>query len=188
MVERLKREHDAQVDWKPFFLHPDTPPEGLRFPPELRARFASANERLDQMAHAAGMELVHPDMIPNSRRALEATEYAREQGKLEAFHRVVFRKIYGEGQDINQWSVLREAAEEAGIDAQAMQHEVESGKYQEILDDEIDTAVALGINAVPTYVLNDRYAIVGAQPYEVFERALARLREEGPRDDAPETR
>jgi len=31
---------------------------------------------------------------------------------------------------------------------------------------------------VPTYVLNDRYAIVGAQPYEVFQRALERLASE----------
>ena len=31
---------------------------------------------------------------------------------------------------------------------------------------------------VPTYILNDKYAIVGAQPYEVFKRATARLEED----------
>lgn len=186
MVERLKREYDAQVEWKPFFLHPETPVEGLRLSPQMRARFARANERLDQMAHAAGMDMVHPDVIPNSRRALEATEYAQEHGKQEDFHRVVFRKYYGEGQDIHAWSVLRAAAEEAGLDAQAMQQEVESGAYQKVLDAVIDKAYALGIHAVPTYVLNDRYAIVGAQPYEAFERILARLAEETRPGDTPE--
>jgi predicted DsbA family dithiol-disulfide isomerase len=187
VVERLKREHDAQVAWKPFFLRPDTPPEGFRLSPQVRARFAGANERLKHMAHAAGMEMVQPEIIPNSRRALEATEYAREHGKQEEFHRVVFRKFYGEGQDLNQWSVLLAAAEEVGVDVDAMQREVESGKYHEVLDDEIGEAYALGINAIPTYVLNDKYAIVGAQPYEVFEGVLARLAVEHQQDDKPET-
>jgi predicted DsbA family dithiol-disulfide isomerase len=175
VVERLKRERQVEVEWKPFFLHPDTPPEGMRLSPQLRARFASANERLDQMAQAAGLEMVHPDLIPNSRRALEASEYAREQGKHEQFHRAVFDKFYGKGQDINQWPVLRAAAEEAGLDPDEMEHETESAKYREALDDSIGEAYALGVTAVPTYVIDDKYAIVGAQPYEAFERVLARL-------------
>ena len=175
MVERLKREWQAEVEWKPFFLHPETPPEGFKLPPHVRARFASSHERLDQMAQAAGLKMVHPDYIPNSRRALEATEYAREQGKAEEFHRIVFRKYYGEGLDINLWPILRAAAVEAGLNADEMQRETDSGKYHALLDSEIETAQNLGVNAVPTYVIDDKYAIVGAQPYEVFQRVLARL-------------
>jgi predicted DsbA family dithiol-disulfide isomerase len=175
VVERLKREHEVEVEWKPFFLHPDTPPEGMRLSPQFRARFAGAHERLDLMARAAGMEMVHPDLIPNSRRALEASEYARGKGKHEEFHRIIFGKFYGAGQDIHDWTVLRSAAEEAGLDPDGMEREIESGKYREVLDAEIEEAYALGITAVPTYVLDDKYAIVGAQPYEAFERVLARL-------------
>jgi predicted DsbA family dithiol-disulfide isomerase len=187
VVERLEREHRVEVEWKPFFLRPDTPPEGLRLSPELRARLASANERLKQMAHTAGLEMVQPEIIPNSRRALEATEFARDRGKHEEFHLVVFRKFYGEGQDINQWTVLRATAEEAGLNPDEMQREVERGKYHDVLDAEIAEAYALGITAVPTYVLNDKYAIVGAQPYEVFQRVLARLSAEDKKDDKVET-
>jgi predicted DsbA family dithiol-disulfide isomerase len=32
---------------------------------------------------------------------------------------------------------------------------------------------------VPTYVINDRYAVVGAQPYEVFARAIEKLKASG---------
>ncbi len=178
MVERLEREHDVQVEWKPFFLHPETPPEGFVLPPVLKARFASANGRLDQMAHAAGMTMVHPDFIPNSRRALEATEYARDKGKHREFHHVVFQKYYGEGQDINRWDVLRAAAGEAGLEGEDMQRAVDSGEYHDLLDQEITEAQEIGVNAVPTYVLDDKYGIVGAQPYEVFQQVLARLAEE----------
>jgi predicted DsbA family dithiol-disulfide isomerase len=187
VVERLKRERGVQVEWKPFFLHPETPPEGIRLSPQVRARFAGAHERLDHMARAAGLEMVHPDLIPNSRRALEATEYAREKGKGQEFHRIVFDKFYGQGLDIHEWTVLRAAAEEAGLDADEMEREVEGGKFLPVLDGEIEEAYALGVTAVPTYVLDDKYAIVGAQPYEAFERVLARLAIEHHENDASRT-
>lgn len=177
MVERLKAEHSAEVEWRPFLLRPDTPPEGMEIPAHLRARMAGTTERLKHMARAAGLEMVTPTRIPNTRRAHEATEYARQQGKGEAFHRVVFRQFYGEGRDISRWEVLREAATEVGLNPDVMQRETESGKYRAIVEARFDEAYALGISGVPTYILNDKReaAIVGAQPYEAFQQALARL-------------
>ncbi len=137
-----------------------------------------AMERLHQMARANGMEMVSPDRIPNTRIAHEATEYAREHGKGQEFHRIVFHKYYGEGQDIGRWEVLRAAAEEAGLNADDLERQVTAGRYTLTVAGQIEEAYALGITGVPTYVtyvLNNRYAIVGAQPYEVFEKALQQL-------------
>jgi predicted DsbA family dithiol-disulfide isomerase len=175
VVEKLKAEYDVEVDWLPFFLHPEIPPEGMPLPERLRAHMKDATARLQQMARAAGLEMVSPEVIAYSRWALEATEYARRQGKLEVFHRVVFRKYYGEGQDIGQWGVLRAAAEEAGLNPEAMQAAVEAGQFSAVLEDHIRQATAWGITAVPTYIVGDEYEIVGAQPYSVFEQALTRL-------------
>ena len=36
----------------------------------------------------------------------------------------------------------------------------------------------IGVTGLPAYVLNDRYAIVGAQPYEVFVQALEQINKE----------
>lgn len=177
MVERLKAEHGAEVEWRPFLLRPDTPPEGMELPAHIRARMAgTANaERLKQMARAAGLEMVTPTRIPNARRAHEATEYAGQQGKGEAFHRVVFRQFYGEGRDISRWEVLREAAAEVGLNPDVMQRETDSGQYRAVVEAHFDEAYARGISGVPTYILDDKHAIVGAQPYEAFQQALARL-------------
>ncbi len=122
--------------------------------------------------------MVHPEWIPNSRRALEASEYAREESLHETFHQAVFRRFYGEGQDIGSWSVLRAAAEEVGLDPEEMQSRTEQGEFSPIVTESVQRAQALGITGVPTYVFNDRYAIVGAQPFEAFERLMARLKEE----------
>jgi predicted DsbA family dithiol-disulfide isomerase len=169
------KEHGADVDWRPFYLRPDTPPEGMELPDYVKARMAETNARLKKMASAAGLEMVFPTRIPNTRLAHESTEYARENGKLLEYHRAVFDKFYGKGEDISQWNVLRDAARSVGLDADEMQREVESGRYTAQVNAMVREAQQIGISGVPTYVLNDRYAIVGAQPYEVFLQALKKL-------------
>jgi predicted DsbA family dithiol-disulfide isomerase len=95
--------------------------------------------------------------------------------KLE-FHKVVFRKVYADGQDISKWDVLRSAAaEEVGLDADDMQTVVDGGKYTAQVAEQVRWAQQIGVSGVPTYVINDRYAIVGAQPYEAFKNALAQI-------------
>ena len=106
-------------------------------------------------------------------RRVAATEHARAHGRHEEFHRVVFREFYGEGRDISRWEILRAAAREVGLDPDAMQREVESGAYTALVEELMAEARTLGIDGVPTYILDGKYAIVGAQPYAAFERALA---------------
>ncbi len=99
-------------------------------------------------------------------------------GKVNEFHRVVFRKVYADGQDPSKWDTLRSAAEEVGLDAEDMQTVVDGGKYTAEVAGQVQHAYQIGVTGVPTYVINDRYAIVGAQPYEVFKRALAQILKE----------
>ena len=139
------------------------------------ARNNGSEERLRSMANAHGMKFESTERIYNTRLAHEATEYAREHGKGIEFHKIVFRKVYADKQDISNWDVLRSAAEEAGLNGAEMQREVEDGKYTTNVADQVQWAYQIGVSGVPTYVINDRYAVVGAQPYEVFKNALAQI-------------
>jgi predicted DsbA family dithiol-disulfide isomerase len=198
VVERLKAEHNVDVEWRPFYLYFDTPPEGRELPEHVkRARANGSEERLRQIAESYGMEFVSTQRIYNTRLAHEATEYARERGnparfnspiqrdergKGNEFHKVLFRRVYADGQDPSQWDVLRSVAEEVGLDADEMQREVENEKYTATVLDLVRRAYQIGVTGVPTYVINDRYAIVGAQPYEVFKNALEQIMDQKPDD------
>ena len=176
MVEKLKAEYDIELEWRPFYLFWDTPPEGRELPDYVnRARASGSEERLSNIASSYGMNFTSTRRIYNTRLAHEATEYARAHGKASEFHRVIFRKVYAEGEDISMWDVLRSAAEEVGLNADEMQSQVESGKYTEEVAAQVQEAYRIGVTGVPTYVINNRYAIVGAQPYEVFKNALTRI-------------
>jgi predicted DsbA family dithiol-disulfide isomerase len=56
-----------------------------------------------------------------------------------------------------------------------MQRDVESEKYTAHVAEQVRWAYQIGVTGVPTYVINDRHAIVGAQPYEVFKGALEQI-------------
>ncbi len=176
MVEKLKAENHVDLEWRPFYLYFDVPPEGMDLPEHvMRARANGSEERLRQIAESYGMGFVSTKRIYNTRLAHEATEYAREHNKANEFHPVLFRKVYAEGQDPSQWEVLRSVAEEVGLNAEEMQHEVEDEKYKANVEEQVRQAYQIGVTGVPTYVINHRYAVVGAQPYEVFKRALEQI-------------
>jgi len=163
------------VEWRGIEIHPEVPPEGLEWPPYLRARFGGMSDMLREEARRAGLEMVVPEIIPKSRRALEAAEYAREQGHHETFHKIVFRKFYGEGQNLSNWSVLHAAAEEVGLDATAMQQKTESGQYASIIDRRIAELRTLGASGVPLYIFDGKYAVIGLQPYDAFQEVMEHI-------------
>lgn len=184
-VDKLQAAYRVDVEWRPYYLFFDVPPEGMDLPEHVtRARASGSEQRLSQIAGSYGMPFVSTKRIYNTRLAHEATEYAREHGKANEFHRILFHKVYAEGQDVSQWEILRAAAAEAGLDEAKMQHEVESGKYTAAVAAQVERAYQMGVTGVPTYVINNRFALVGAQPYEVFLQAIERVKADAAEDRA----
>lgn len=115
------------------------------------------------------------DHVPNTRRAHECTEYARAQGKLQEFHHGVIERYWSHGDDIHDWAVLQAIATRAGLDADAMKREVEAGQWKEQMAAGLAAAGSIGVSAVPTFIVGDRFVVQGAQSASVFRQAFERL-------------
>ena len=174
-VEKVRREFDVRLEWKSFYLRPETPTEGLPLPAALRARMKDPANPLKLRAAQMGLAMADHDVIPSTRRAHQATKWAGTLGKLEELHAEILRRYWTLGEDIGQWPALDAAARDAQLDADAMRESVESGAFQPEVDADIRQAAELGIHAVPTFVVGDRHAIQGAQEAEVFRRLLRQL-------------
>ncbi|NNM66720.1 MAG: DsbA family oxidoreductase [Spirochaetales bacterium] len=174
VIEELRAERPVEVRWKPFFLRPDTPPEGMPLPKEIQARIALHNP-LPARAAAAGLPFIQNFYLPNTQRAHEATEFAFDKGRGEEFHRAVFHQYFGLGNDIGQWVVLKAVAAEVGMNPDEMEHEVEAGTFRSRFEASLREAQEIGVTGVPTYVLDDKIGIVGAQGIEAFHKALAQI-------------
>jgi len=176
VVEKLKQEYSIDLEWRPFYLYWDIPPEGKELPDYIkRARANGSEERLQVIANSYSLDFRSTARIYSTRLAHEATEYARENGRANEFHKALFRKVYAEGQDPGQWDVLRATAEETGLNADEMQQLVISNRYTGYVEEQVRWAQQIGVTGVPTYMINERYAIVGAQPYEVFKNAVMQI-------------
>ena len=133
------------------------------------------NNPLKRRAAALGLVMKDHELIPSTRRAHAAAQWAGSQGKLPELHDEILRHYWTLGEDIGQWPALRSAAVDVGLDPDALQQAVESGRYQRDVERDLEEAQALGIHAVPTYVLGERHGIEGAQDAEVFRQLLRQL-------------
>ena len=172
----MEREYDVAVEWIPFELHPEIPPEGRPrdevLPPAYRAR---AEEGVNRLATQVGLRLRLHDRLINSRPALQAAEFAREQGRFTTMHHELFRAYWDEGRDVSDLAVLRQVAARAGVDVAGMEAAIAADRFGDYLDARRAEAEELMIDGIPAHVIADRYLVMGAQPYDVFERVMARL-------------
>ena len=167
------RDYGVEVDWRPFELHPELPPEGgsLGYNPERTKVFRG---RIREMAVEGGLEMNFRDKVSNSRLALEATEFVREHApdKFDAFHRGVMDAYWRDSKNIGEVAVLVDVAKKAGLDPQALREALADRRYAQAVEAQIDFARQAGLDAVPAFIFDDKYLVQGAQPYEVFERVM----------------
>lgn len=178
----LRREAGVRIEWLPYDLHPEYPPEGIARE-ELMARYpASMHEAVRGMHEDAQMVYnPNPDVVPNTRRALELIEWARTKGAHDALHERVMEAYWTEGRDITGWDVLGACVSDVGLDADEARAAVDGGDFAEAVTASTVTAQRHGIRGVPAFVFDRRLLVSGAQPHEVLEQALAQVA--GMRDD-----
>jgi predicted DsbA family dithiol-disulfide isomerase len=168
----------------PFELHPEIPPEGRPREEVLPAAYmARAQEGVNRLAASVGLNLRLHERLINSRPTLQAAEFAREQGRFDAMHDELMKAYWDEGRDVSDMSVLRDVAARAGVDVAGMEAAVSENRFGDYLDARRQEAEELGISGIPAHVIADRYLVMGAQPYDLFERVMAKLGV--PRRDAP---
>src|SRR4029077_4973786 len=157
-------------------LHPEIPPEGRPRNEVLPAAYmARAQEGVNRMAAAVGLHLSLHEHLINSRPPLRAAEFAREQGRFDAMHHELLKAYWDGGLDVSDMAVLRGVATRAGVDSAGMEAAVKENRFGDYLDARRAEAEELGINGIPAHVIADRYLVMGAQPYDLFERVMAKV-------------
>jgi len=164
------------VDWVPFELHPEIPPEGRSRDEVLPLAYRQrVEEGLSRMAKDVGLELKTHERLINSRPALQAAEYAREQGLFDPMHRLLFEAFWNGWEGRLGITVLRDLATQVGLDIPGMETAITGNRYGDYLDARRAEAEELMIDGIPAHVIADRYLVMGAQPYGLFERVMARV-------------
>lgn len=174
---------DATLHWRPFQLDPSVPPEGVDRKSYLRAKFgdderlAAISRSLRETAVEAGLSL-HLDAIavtPNTLDAHRVLHWAGGQGHAHAMAERLFAAYFTEGQDVGNVATLAALAGEAGLDPTLVASLLASEADRAAIRAEVEEAHRLGVNGVPTFIIDGKWSVTGAQPPEIWLRVFDKL-------------
>jgi predicted DsbA family dithiol-disulfide isomerase len=170
------------LEWKGFQIHPEYPATGIPMEQRIaqygQGRYAAIWRNILSLAEGIGLEMKPPSVLTNSLMALEATEYARDQGKEKAFSSAVYRAYFQHGQNIGDIDVILALAEQTGLNQSEIQDHLKAGTYSARIQTAHEEARTFGVSGVPTFIVGPAQ-IVGAQSPEVFVSMLKRVAERG---------
>ena len=177
-----------KVHWRPFQLDAAIPEEGMDRRIYLERKFGGADvvERVYAPVRAAGEAEAIPfafDRIkrsPNTINAHRLIRWAGEAGLQDEMVERLFRLYFIEGGDLTDAAVLARAAAEAGMEQGPVERLLAGDADRGEVRAEIEAAQRMGVTGVPTFIVDGRYAVVGAQPAEVLADAIGRAQAEAP--------
>lgn len=175
----------AEIRWRPYQLDPTIPPEGYDRRQYMEAKFGdkerlkAAHQQVEAAGRSAGIDF-RLDRIAVSPNTLDAHRVIRwaasaGPGAQSRLARRLFELYFEEGQNVSDHAVLVAAASEAGMDAAVVEALLKTDSDREAVREEIETARRMGITGVPCFLIEGKYAVVGAQDPAVLADALAKV-------------
>jgi predicted DsbA family dithiol-disulfide isomerase len=170
------------VRFRPFFLNPWVPREGIGREEYLTAKFGSPEryrgiaQRVARAAADEGLTYL-PDNIrrqPNTLDCHRLIAWASEAGKAADMKQRLMDLYFTEGGDLSDRDVLLEAAARCGLDADRVRARLASGDDVERVEREADSAKQAGIDGVPCFIFGNLIAVQGAQSPEHLAQAIER--------------
>ena len=187
--EALGLSGQVAVEWLPFELNPDMPPDGMERAAYRARKFGEARSReLDANMTALGREegiAFAFDRIartPSTRKAHMLIAHASRPGRANEVVEALFRAYFEEALDISSDEILADIAARHGLDRdEALGALAEPALRDEVVARE-GAAPRLGVSGVPFFVVDEQWAISGAQPSATWVDALRQIASQ--REDA----
>jgi predicted DsbA family dithiol-disulfide isomerase len=186
-LAEMADEVEVDLHWHPFELNPQMPPEGQNVREHVAQKYgttaaqsSAVRARLIQVAESLGVEFRYNEgmRIHNTFRAHQLLHWAGTQGKQTELELALFESYFSREENVDDVDVLVAAAGRAGLDEEQARAVVADGRHADTVREEQRFWLSKGIHVVPSFILDQRYLIPGAQDPEVFVAALKRLLEE----------
>ena len=177
---------DVEVTWHPYQLHPDMPEEGADRKEFTAKKFGSIDrarelyEHVRQAGEAIGLEFQFGkvERSPNTLNSHRLIRWATTAGVQDEMVEILFRKFFMDGKDLGDHQTLIEAAEEAGMDCKIVGDLLNTDRDLDRVSSEEYQARQIGVQGVPFFIINDKYALSGAQDAATFHQVFDKIAEE----------
>ncbi len=177
-------DHPFVIEWHPFQLNPDMPPEGMDRRAYLEGKFGGkegavrAYAPVVENAEKAGLKIDFEGMkrTPNTMDAHRLIHWAGIEGKQTAAVSALFKAYFVEARDIGDMDVLADIADGIEMDAAVVRRLLESDADRDDIAARDAHSRQMGISSVPTFIVAGKHAVPGAQPPELWAKVIEELR------------
>jgi predicted DsbA family dithiol-disulfide isomerase len=118
-------------------------------------------------------------ILANSLNAHRLMHLAKKHNLSNELKEVLFKAYLTDGKDINNWNTLEEIGTELGLPIDEIIELITTNDYTKEVRADQQEAQALGVTGVPFFVFDNKYAVSGAQPTDVFLKTLEKTWKEG---------
>jgi predicted DsbA family dithiol-disulfide isomerase len=180
-LTQFPHKDDIEIVWKSYQLNPDMqtdPSKSInQYLSETKGisleQAQELNAYVTNMAKEVGLDYdFNKAVLANSFDAHRLVQLAKANGKGNEMEEQLFKAYFIEGKNIADHETLEQIATEAGLDGGQVKNVLAANEYADKVEQDIYEARQIGLRGVPFFVLNDRYAVSGAQATETFLGAL----------------
>jgi len=172
----------VEIRWRPFFLNPWVPREGMSRNEYLTTKFGSPEryegiaKRVAAAAASEGLTYAVEKMArqPNTTDCHRLILWAGHNGNAAQMKQRLMDLYFTEGADLSDREVLVGAATDCGLDAETTRARLASDEDVALVEREANVAKEAGIEGVPCFIFGGMMAVSGAQPAEYLADAIAR--------------
>ncbi|MGV2099175.1 DsbA family oxidoreductase [Rhizobium sp. 21-4511-3d] len=181
-IAEVQDEVGVDINWRPYRLNPDYPPEGVDQKKSLEEklggaeRVAQAHKMLADFGKEVGINFNFEAIKigPNTLDAHRLIHWAmiEDRDKADKVVNGLFKANFEEGRNVGDHAVLLDVAEKAGLDRAVTASLLASDADKVLVVEEIESAQKMGVNGVPFFIFDQQYAVSGAQTPDVLAGAL----------------
>lgn len=176
----------VEINWHSYQLDANTPDSGLSVFEYLAQRKGisteQAQEMHDHVSSMASQEGLYyrfdKAKVANTFKAHRVLKLAASKGLDHELEEELFKSYFIEGEFIASDEVLLNKAVKVGLNTTDVEEVLNSNAFEKEVYADIQLAQAIGVQGVPFFVFNNKYAISGAQSSAMFQGALERLSSE----------
>lgn len=186
-LEGFNQKEEVEIEWKSFQLDPEmAPAKGISVHQYLADRKGVSlekgkemNDYMTKMAKEVGLEYdFEKAVISNTLNAHRLLHFAKTKGLQNEAKERLFASYYTMGRDLGDKETLVLIAQEIGLDPVAVSTMLESDAFVNEVKIDQYNASQIGVQGVPFFVFNNKYAVSGAQPSSVFSEVLEKVWQE----------
>lgn len=181
-LEKLGDTVAVEVRWRPYQLDPTLPKTGKDRTQYMIDKFGSvdriaqAHRTLASLGKEIGIDFDFEaiKVSPNTLDAHRLIRWAGSQGTEQQMAMVsaLFEAFWEKGQNIGDDAVLVALATKAGLDPEIVQPLIAGDADRAEVRQDVETAQRMGITGVPCFILDGKYAVMGAQDVDALVEAI----------------